>query len=211
MVAERGVDGYAVGTRRAAWRFIASVEQNENFVDNEKLATYATEYVVKVEAESLEVCDGIFELMDKNVVALASTGESKELYSKMKGGRCRYAERAMATPVPQSMEEIMEVIRLVPQEPNHERIVEETIDVPVTRRRVFIMDDCELIPKWFNVVKGVVASEDLPLNIYRETLLQNKILRVIKKNHVTKYLEILGEIAELNDDYKKSYEQRGKR
>ena len=68
----------------------------------------------------------------------------------------------------------------------------------------------ELIPKWLNVVRGVVDSEDLPLNVYRETLLRNKILRVMKKNHVTKYLEILAEIAELNDDRKKSYEPRDK-
>ena len=59
----------------------------------------------------------------------------------------------------------------------------------------------------FNVVKGVVDSEDLPLNVYRETLLQNKILRVIKKNHVTKYLEMLAETAELTDDRKKFHER----
>ena len=126
--------GSTVGSRRAAWRIVAGVEQKEKFKDMEQQASHAREYVAKVGDEIQSIRDGIPAFMDE-----------------------------------------------------------------------------KLIPKGVNYVKDVVDSEDLHLSVYRGTLQQNKILHSIKMNLAKKYLEMLAEVTELNDDCKKFYEQFGKR
>merc|ERR1712060_765938 len=74
----------AVGSRRAAWRIITSVEQKETTKGNGEQAKYAREYCNKVETELQGICDKILGLLDGTLISKASSGESKVFYQKMK-------------------------------------------------------------------------------------------------------------------------------
>merc|ERR1711963_933433 len=80
----------AVGSRRAAWRIITSVEQKEKSKGSEENAGFAKEYCVKVETELQSICDKILGLLDGNLIPKAGNGESKVFYQKMKADYYRY-------------------------------------------------------------------------------------------------------------------------
>merc|ERR1712228_896713 len=80
----------AVGSRRAAWRIITSVEQKEKTKGNEEQAKHAKEYCAKVETELQSICDKILGLLGDNLIPKASNGESKVFYQKMKADYYRY-------------------------------------------------------------------------------------------------------------------------
>merc|ERR1712224_77927 len=79
-----------VGSRRAAWRIITSIEQKEKSKGNNDQAAFAREYCVKVEAELDAICSQILELLNGNLLEKASTDESKVFYHKMKADYYRY-------------------------------------------------------------------------------------------------------------------------
>ncbi|KAL3514251.1 hypothetical protein ACH5RR_026968 [Cinchona calisaya] len=79
-----------IGSLRAAWRIVSSIEQKEESRKNEDHVVLVKEYRSKVESELSQICAGILKLLDSNLVPSASSGESKVFYLKMKGDYHRY-------------------------------------------------------------------------------------------------------------------------
>lgn len=78
-------------------------------------------------------------------------------------------------------------------------------------RKVFITDDCEdLLPEYMKFVRGVIETEDIPLNISRETLQQNKIIKLIGKHIMKKVFEMFNRISDDPDKFRTFYEQYNK-
>ena len=200
-------DKSAVGSRSATWRIITSVKHKERTKDNEQQAAYAREYTLKVVAELQKISDGIFALTDENLCPWASTGEPKAL--QRQAPMIRKVLETVEFPQVQYVGEIVgEPVVMQGQVPTT-----QTGQKTGKRHRFnsLIQWRMYLSCRGDSEVIRIVDSEDLPMNISGETLLQNKILRVIKKSHVTKYLEMLAEIAEQKDDHKMFHEQFGER
>ena len=83
--------------------------------------------------------------------------------------------------------------------------------VKLYSRKVFITDDCEdLLPEYMKFVRGVIETDDIPLNISRETLQQSKILKVIGKNIIKKALDMFNKISNDPDKFRIFHEQYSK-
>merc|ERR1719443_2152881 len=80
----------AVGSRRASWRIISSVEQKEGSKGNDLNVAHCKEYRTKVETELQGICDTILSLLDGSLVPGAKDAEAKVFYHKMKGDYYRY-------------------------------------------------------------------------------------------------------------------------
>eukprot|EP00188_Purpureofilum_apyrenoidigerum_P000431 Plantae.Rhodophyta-Purpureofilum_apyrenoidigerum.ctg11889.p1 GENE.Plantae.Rhodophyta-Purpureofilum_apyrenoidigerum.ctg11889~~Plantae.Rhodophyta-Purpureofilum_apyrenoidigerum.ctg11889.p1 ORF type:complete len:255 (+),score=71.26 Plantae.Rhodophyta-Purpureofilum_apyrenoidigerum.ctg11889:210-974(+) len=79
-----------IGARRASWRIISSIESKEESKSNVTHVQVAKEYRTKIEEELAKICEDILEILDKNLITSAKTGESKVFYYKMKGDYHRY-------------------------------------------------------------------------------------------------------------------------
>ncbi|RMX76743.1 hypothetical protein D0869_10449, partial [Hortaea werneckii] len=79
-----------VGTRRASWRIISSIEQKEEAKGSDKHVGIIREYRQKIETELENVCLDVLNVLDESLIPKAETGESKVFYHKMKGDYHRY-------------------------------------------------------------------------------------------------------------------------
>merc|ERR1712137_1366909 len=80
----------AVGSRRASWRVISSIEQKEKSKGNAEQVDFAASYRKKVEGELQQICDAVLDLLTTSLIPNTSAAESKVFYHKMKGDYYRY-------------------------------------------------------------------------------------------------------------------------
>jgi len=79
-----------IGSRRASWRIVSSIEQKEQQKGNDKHVTLIKDYRATIEKELAKICDDILQLLEKSLIPSAETGESKVFFYKMKGDYHRY-------------------------------------------------------------------------------------------------------------------------
>ena len=144
----------AIDSRRAAWRVITSIEQKEKSKGEEQLASYAREYIAKVENGLQKIREGVLALTDKKLIPLPSTDESEAFYYKMKSDYHRYLaeqdteapkvssrdrisqhtmEQTLNVPVPEMVTQSVEVPKTISQNRIQQRTMKQIVDDPVVQ------------------------------------------------------------------------------
>ena len=208
----------AIDSRRAAWRVITSIEQKEKSKGEEQLASYAREYIAKVEGELQKIRDGILALMDKKLVPSASTDETKVSYYKMKSDYHRYLaeqdteapnvssrdrisqhtmEQTLNVPVPEMVTQSVEVLKTFSQNRAQQHFGGQIVDpcaVSLTEKTV-AMPDTRTHDKTQHVVNThahhVVNTVEVEKpKIIELTVQRKKPIIQEKINQVTKHIKI---------------------
>ena len=211
---EPASDENAVGSRRAAWRIIARTERTETSETEAGKDSLVDVQVPLAVDETAEVCHEWKQLnRDKPFWMRKTEDVTNEKYASFHKSLSNDWEdhlsvKHFSVEGQLGFRVLLCVPRRLPFDLFVTRKKRNNIKLYVGRVFFFFMDDCDgLIPEWLNLIKGVVDSENLPLNFSRETLQQMKIF---KKNLVKNCLEMLAETAKENDDFKKFSEQFGK-
>lgn len=173
-----------IGARRASWRIISSIEQKEESKGNDVHVSITKEYRQKIEAELNKICKDILEILEKNLIASARSGESKVFYYKMKGDYHRYlaefsneAERKEAAQM--SLDAYQEATKIASDDltPTHPIRLGLALNFSVFYYEIFNSPDsaCELAKKAFD--EAIAELDTLSEDSYKDSTLIMQLLR----------------------------------
>ncbi|XP_052189387.1 14-3-3 protein 10 [Diospyros lotus] len=173
-----------IGSLRAAWRIVSSIEQKEESRKNDDHALLVKNYRSKVESELSVVCAGILNLLDTNLVPSASTSESKVFYLKMKGDYHRYlAEFKIGEERKQAAEDTMNAykaaqdIALVDLAPTHPIRLGLALNFSVFYYEILNSSDkaCSMAKQAFE--EAIAELDTLGEDSYKDSTLIMQLLR----------------------------------
>lgn len=171
-----------VGARRSSWRVISSIEQKTE--GSERKQTMAKEYREKVETELRDICDDVLGLLDKFLIAKASSAESKVFYKKMKGDYYRYKAEVAKTAdkadvVSQSQNAYQEAFDIAEKEmpPTHPIRLGLALNYSVFFYEIINAPDraCDLAKKAFD--EAIAELDSLNEDSYKDSTLIMQLLR----------------------------------
>lgn len=173
-----------IGARRASWRIISSIEQKEENKGNGTHVEITKEYRSKIEAELNKICRDILEILDKNLIVSAKSGESKVFYYKMKGDYHRYlaefsSESERKDAAQMSLEAYKQATEIANTDltPTHPIRLGLALNFSVFYYEIFSSPDnaCELAKKAFD--DAIAELDTLNEDSYKDSTLIMQLLR----------------------------------